>query len=748
MVVPQYDEMLNPLFKAIKELGGSASIAQMEFKTAEVLGLSERDIREVHKGKRTKFSYRLAWTRNYLKNYGVIETSSRGIWSLTPKGKNLSSLNKDDVNSYVKGLTVVSKRSLNFEPLNIQEFLRDLDLTPFGEHKFHFLKNPGNRVDDIIKCVEKRWVLPDFQRYYDWDKEDVRSFLEAIFNDYFVGSILLWEVENEPEVAVFPISGVKQKIEKPESIILDGQQRVTSLYYSIKAPEMENDSLNCYFYINFRNFFENSSKDIVLVINKKLSTQESVRLFLFPIYELENAINWFREFEDNYESESLDRRKFKELQRIMQDRVNHMIQGFQIPDVRLPASMKLHHVVDIFENINTKGKLLDAFDLLIAASSKHKIYLRDLWETSCDTYPNLTRYYNKTEKLRMYIIQAVSLLYNPTGSCKKSDILEIYEQIYKQERGMNPKIFEKHWEEMSSYVDMAIDKIEDLKDGFGVINENYVPYMPTIPILAALLKEVEGRENKHDCNKKIKQWYWSVIFNEAYSSAVDSQLTSDFQELKKWFSNDEEIPSNVKEARRVIQNLKIRKASILSSAMYKGVLSLLALKGSRDLKTGEMVNSRSDYHKDHIFPKSKKIEFKAGKDIDSILNMALLTSNTNEVKKAKDPEEYFKELARYFKGDKEEYLTVLDTHYINKEGFAFLLKNDFENFISVREKLLLKEIKKQIGWTEKDEKIQEENELDIRELIESGEDEHLEFKATFKKICLRENRMKISNFQF
>ena len=82
---------------------------------------------------------------------------------------------------------------------------------------------------------------------------------------------------------------------------------------------------------------------------------------------------------------------------------------------------------------------------------------------------------------------------------------------------------------MSSYVNRAIEKIENLKDGFGVINENYVPFMPTLSLLAALLKEIEDRENKHDCNKKIKQWYWSVIFNEAYSSAVDSQLTSDFK---------------------------------------------------------------------------------------------------------------------------------------------------------------------------------------------------------------------------
>ena len=68
-----------------------------------------------------------------------------------------------------------------------------------------------------------------------------------------------------------------------------------------------------------------------------------------------------------------------------------------------------------------------------------------------------------------------------------------------------------------------------------------------------------------------------------------------------------------------MQTLKIRKSNVFSGALYKGILSLLALKGSRDLKEGNMVKSGSEYHKDHIFPKSKEAEFRAGKDIDSIL---------------------------------------------------------------------------------------------------------------------------------
>ena len=705
----------------------------MEGKVAEILNLKEDEIKEIHKGNRTEFGYELAWARYYLRLYGVIEQSARGIWALTPKGKRLNTIDKNEVSDFVKAIDTNNKKRFNLEEVNIKELINKTDFKQF-EYNPHHLRNPGNRVADILSYAEKKWVLPNFQRYYDWDKEDVRAFLESIFKDYFVGSLLLWDVEGEIPIDTFPIFGVKSKIEKPDAVILDGQQRITSLYYAIKAPEIENDPIKSYFYIDFKTFFENSSKDIVVTLNKKLSSMESIKYILFPIYELENYVNWFREFEDYYETDEVDRNKFRDMKRLMEDRVSSMLNVFEIPDIKLPATMKLHHVVDIFENINTKGKPLDAFDLLIAASSKHKIDLRGLWESAYKNYPNLKRYSEKTNKLRMHIIQSISLLYNPTGSSKKSDILEIYEQIYNKERGMDPKIFEKHWEEMAMFVNQAIEKLENLKDGFGVLNEDYVPFMPTIPILAALLKEVDGKENKHDCNKKIKQWYWSIVFSEAYSSSVDSQLSADFKELKEWFVNDHKVPKNIIKARVKMQTLSLRNVTTLSSSLYKGTLSLLALHGAKDLKTGEMVKNRKEYDRDHIFPQSKASGFKVGKEIDSILNISWLTKTTNQIiKKAKEPSRYFKEFSEEFKGERVEYIDVLASHYIDKEGLDCLLTNDFVNFTKTREKLLINEVKKLIGWTAEDVISEDANDFSIEDIILAGEGDRIEFKSTFKK---------------
>src|SRR6266404_8711185 len=86
MPVPTYDGLFNPLLRALRELGGSASIAEQESAVARILKLTPEEEAEIHRGNRTKLSYRLAWARNYLKRFGLLENSTRGVWALTPKG--------------------------------------------------------------------------------------------------------------------------------------------------------------------------------------------------------------------------------------------------------------------------------------------------------------------------------------------------------------------------------------------------------------------------------------------------------------------------------------------------------------------------------------------------------------------------------------------------------------------------------------------------------------------------------------
>ncbi len=112
MGVPTYDKMMNPALKAIHELGGSASVSEHDEKVAGILGLSEHDLNEIHRGSITKFHYRLAWTRNYLKRYGLLENSSRGIWALTLKGKETKTVNEKEVVKSVRQIDTEVKKNI------------------------------------------------------------------------------------------------------------------------------------------------------------------------------------------------------------------------------------------------------------------------------------------------------------------------------------------------------------------------------------------------------------------------------------------------------------------------------------------------------------------------------------------------------------------------------------------------------------------------------------------------------------
>jgi restriction system protein len=104
MPVPTYDELINPLLQAMHKLGGSASVSEQEDTVSSLLHLSEKDIAEIHRGNRTKLSYRLAWARTYLKGYGLLENSARGVWALTAEGSKRKSVDKEEVIRVVKAL--------------------------------------------------------------------------------------------------------------------------------------------------------------------------------------------------------------------------------------------------------------------------------------------------------------------------------------------------------------------------------------------------------------------------------------------------------------------------------------------------------------------------------------------------------------------------------------------------------------------------------------------------------------------
>jgi len=104
MPVPSYDELFNPLLQAIRELGGSASIPEQELKVAQLLNLTAEDVAEIHRGNTTKLSYRLAWARHYLKRFGLLQNSERGVWAFTPTGSKVTTVDPETVRRKVVAL--------------------------------------------------------------------------------------------------------------------------------------------------------------------------------------------------------------------------------------------------------------------------------------------------------------------------------------------------------------------------------------------------------------------------------------------------------------------------------------------------------------------------------------------------------------------------------------------------------------------------------------------------------------------
>lgn len=104
---PTFDELMNPLLQALRSLGGSGSIEEIYSKTVEIAGLTEDVLAQLHdpeKSSLTEVGYRLAWARTYLKKFGLLDNSSRGVWSLTDKAKSTLQVDPVEVVRVVRAL--------------------------------------------------------------------------------------------------------------------------------------------------------------------------------------------------------------------------------------------------------------------------------------------------------------------------------------------------------------------------------------------------------------------------------------------------------------------------------------------------------------------------------------------------------------------------------------------------------------------------------------------------------------------
>ncbi len=96
----KFDDLMNPVLQALKQLGGSGTNEEINNKVAEIANIPADQLEVLHnpeKGGMTEIEYRLMWTRTYLKKYGLIDNSSRGVWSVTAEGNRVNQVDERDV---------------------------------------------------------------------------------------------------------------------------------------------------------------------------------------------------------------------------------------------------------------------------------------------------------------------------------------------------------------------------------------------------------------------------------------------------------------------------------------------------------------------------------------------------------------------------------------------------------------------------------------------------------------------------
>lgn len=121
----KYDDLFNPTLIALHILGGSGSVTEIEDQVANFLKLSENQVNEIHRGNTTKLTYRLAWARNYLKRFGLLENSSRGVWALTENGLKTKTVDKEKIKREVIAEDRKERLSKNNE--KIQDQIEEVD---------------------------------------------------------------------------------------------------------------------------------------------------------------------------------------------------------------------------------------------------------------------------------------------------------------------------------------------------------------------------------------------------------------------------------------------------------------------------------------------------------------------------------------------------------------------------------------------------------------------------------------------
>lgn len=601
-----------------------------------------------------------------------------------------------------------------------------------------FKTNPYNLSELLEDCHRGVIQLPDFQRSWVWDEDRIKSLIASISRAFPVGALMTLDTGGDVNFKPRPVEGAPAEASKasPQSLLLDGQQRMTSMYQVtmrgkvVETVTPKKKKVKRWFYIDIRKALDptvDREEAIVGVPEDRVvrtafgrdatldlsSSEREYKALMFPLGKVFEWDSWQDGFDESWPGDANadvrgDFRRFKR-------EVLENFKSYQVPVIALGRSTSKEAVCVVFEKVNTGGKPLDAFELVTAMYAAEGHELRKDWY---GTDGNKGRHRRFVDALRPAdseagiianvgntdFLQAVSLFYTrdrrreaeragklgkelPAVTGNRQALLSLPLSAYKQYE----KQVERGFLQAAKFLHMLhIYRIFDL------------PYQSQIVPLAAIIADM-GDAWEHEANRsKLVRWYWNGVFGELYGSAVESRIARDFMEVPVWLQGGVE-PSTVSETMFRADRLKTMRMRL--SAAYKGVNVLLMKEGAQDFRSGQQFDhtvffgENVDIH--HIFPQDwcKKQGIKPAV-FDSIINKTPLSFRTNRIIGGVAPSEY---LAKLEKGDKATPLIdaqrldgYLASHLIDP---ALARGDNFEAFMADRQKRLLGLIEQATGKT-------------------------------------------------
>lgn len=574
-----------------------------------------------------------------------------------------------------------------------------------------FTTNP-EKLSDLITSVEKGHIqLPDFQRGWVWDEERIQKLLVSIIKRFPIGAVMMLNAGSEnAKFCSVVLKNVPQSYNKAKRLLLDGQQRLTSLYQTLKfngavdTTDIRKKELKRYYYISINEMLKDDIDEdaVVLIANQSKMSKKTgtIEAYDYSTREKEcdndvfptNLILDFQEmnaWSQAYTKQFTDPNKVQKWNQFFTKIL--AIGSYSIPVISLTEENKKEAVCSVFENVNTGGVPLNVFELLTATFAAEGFRLRQDWEEQIEVeLKNNQQDHNKvlTNVSNVDFLQSLTILAtykrsNQAVACKRRHILDLTLEEYKS----NSNLIKHGYIEAGRFLLMQ-----------NIYSHMDLPYGSQLIPLAAIFAELGKKATTAKSYDKISQWFWNGVFGEMYGGANETRFVKDFTEMLNWIESDlSELPDTIKVSSFRADRLDEMRTK--NSAAYKGVAALLLKSGAKDFCKAHTIDSITKYNSasidiHHIFPKAYCEKQGISKDLyDSIINKAPISYDTNRTIGGNAPSYYVSKFLDAQNGiDKTNELIMSQLIDVDK------IRNDnFYEYYSARKEALIKLIEVATG---------------------------------------------------